>query len=135
LRYQKQWPDIGKEPAKGFDLSEPTLWKILGKAPAVKSTFSGRIIGGCLDTITCLVGTPFGALPAFNRRYQSDGVILYLENCELSPCSIARHIWQMRLADWFEGVNGIVLGRSAGPDANNPEHLSYVEALESTYRP
>ena len=130
-RYQKQWPDISKEPARGFDLTEDTRWKVLGKNPLARVTLKGRIIGGCLDTLTCLVGTKYGDLPSFKARHKSDGVILYLENCALAPCAVARHLWQMRLASWFDGLTGLVFGRSSGPDANQPEHLSYVEALES----
>ncbi|MFD0895700.1 LD-carboxypeptidase [Luteolibacter ambystomatis] len=112
-----------------FNLTEPSAWKRLGCAEPC--ALSGRLIGGCLDTVVHLVGTPYGDLPAFIERHVADGVILFLENCELTPCQVARSLWQMRLAGWFEGLSGMMFGRSAARDVNDPESLSYVEAVAS----
>jgi len=128
-RFQSKWTDIVSEPAKPFQCDASTIWKSLNGKPSV--SMNGRLIGGCLDVVSCLVGTPYGQVPEFIHRYRSDGVILYFENCEFSPCSVARALLQMRLAGWFKGINGIVFGRSAGPDAKTPDHLSYREAIES----
>jgi muramoyltetrapeptide carboxypeptidase LdcA involved in peptidoglycan recycling len=95
----------------------------------------GRLIGGCLDTLLNLVGTPFGDLNAFKRSFKEEGVILYLENCEQSPCGVARALWNMRLAGWFDDLRGIVLGRSAAADASSDTALSYVEAIRSVLGP
>jgi muramoyltetrapeptide carboxypeptidase LdcA involved in peptidoglycan recycling len=40
-----------------------------------------------------------------------------------------RWIQNLRQAGWFDSVNGILIGRSCGPDATDPNALSYVEAL------
>jgi muramoyltetrapeptide carboxypeptidase LdcA involved in peptidoglycan recycling len=70
-------------------------------------------------------------LNRFKSDFRDDGVILFLENCELSPCAVARALWNMRFAGWFDGLKGILLGRSSGKDATLPSDLSYREAVES----
>lgn len=112
-----------------FNLTAPSEWKRLGSGEPCG--FSGRLIGGCLDTVVHLVGTPYGNLPAFIQGHAMDGVILFLENCELTPCQVARSLWQMRLAGWFEGLSGLMFGRSAAKDTSDPEALSYIEAVAS----
>ncbi|NCN27741.1 LD-carboxypeptidase [bacterium] len=112
-----------------YNATEPVEWKILGTSKDAK--ISGRLIGGCMDTLVHLVGTPYGDLPSFVSKHSQDGTILYLENCELTPCNFARSLWQMRLAGWFRGLSGMVFGRSNAKDATSPTSLSYVEALES----
>jgi muramoyltetrapeptide carboxypeptidase len=87
-------------------------------------------MGGCLDTIGNLVGTPYGDMAHFADTFRQDGIIVYLENCELSPCAMTRALWQMRMANWFDGVNGVVFGRSAAEGPSDANSLSYLEALE-----
>jgi muramoyltetrapeptide carboxypeptidase len=122
LRYEQ-------DSAAPFQVTETTSWRVLDGAS--KATMSGRLIGGCLDTIVNLVGTPYGDLQFFRRTFAEDGMLLYLENCELSPCGVARALWNMRLAGWFVGIQGILFGRSHASDANSPEALSYFEAVQS----
>ncbi|RYZ55441.1 MAG: LD-carboxypeptidase [Proteobacteria bacterium] len=128
--FQKDWPDFGKNPGAAFNLKEATEWKRLGKIQSPVN-FHGRLIGGCLDTIHSLVGTRYGDVPAFAKRYPNDKLIVYLENCDQKPADLARALWNFRLADWFDHCSGILLGRSSGPDKDHPDALSYVEALES----
>jgi muramoyltetrapeptide carboxypeptidase len=111
-----------------YNITETSLWKTLDGSN--KANLKGRIIGGCLDTLVNLVGTPFGDLNRFKNSFKDDGVVLFLENCEQSPCAVARALWNMRLAGWFDGVKGIVFGRSAAPDAKDSSQLSYREALQ-----
>lgn len=128
--YQKQWKDFRTHVDSPLNLTEETCWKSLhGQA---RLEFSGRLIGGCLDTIARLVGTSFGDVPRFVREAGSTGVILYFENCEMAPPEVVRTLWNLRLAGWFERLSGLLIGRSAGPEASSPaEQLTYVEALHS----
>ena len=90
-----------------------------------EARMAGRLIGGCLDTLSRLVGTPYFDL----REFKREPVILYLENCEMAPCELLRALTGMRLAGVFNGLAGLVLGRSSGPDAANPDELNYEEAV------
>lgn len=77
------------------------------------TSFSGRLLGGCLDSISRLAGTPVGDVQAFNRRHESDGVILFIENAELKPFEMLRALTGLRLAGWFDNARGVLLGRNA----------------------
>ncbi len=65
-------------------------------------TGSGTLCGGNLNTLCHLVGTPFA--PSFADK------ILFLEDRAEAPYRIDRMLIQMKLADCFKGLAGIVLG-------------------------
>lgn len=111
-----QQVDWGVDPSASFLLSEPTRWARLDGA-AAPLTLQGRLIGGCLDTLARLAGTPYGALSDFVRACGSAGTLLFLENCEMAPCELLRCLSSLRLHGWFEGLSGLLLGRSAGAAA------------------
>ena len=78
---------------------------------------SGRLMGGCIETISTLAGTAFGDLPTFAQRYAPDGLVLYLEADHDDAAGIARHLWRMRLAGWFDHANAVLLARTNAPEA------------------
>ncbi|SFK67235.1 Muramoyltetrapeptide carboxypeptidase LdcA (peptidoglycan recycling) [Paenibacillus sp. 1_12] len=111
--YQSSW-DF---PKAGFKLDTPTAWKILGNEddPAYEQLMAGRLIGGCLDTISILIGTPYAPLQAFSEQYcHETGMVWYLESCEMKAADLYRHLWQMKQCGWFENTNGVLIGRPAG---------------------
>jgi muramoyltetrapeptide carboxypeptidase len=65
-------------------------------------TGSGILAGGNLATLCHLAGTPFA--PDFADN------ILFLEDRAEAPYKIDRMLTQMKLADCFEGLAGLVLG-------------------------
>lgn len=107
-----------------FNLTEPTNWTVLN---ADKAELKGRLIGGCIDTIKHLIGTPYGDIPKFTDEYAKDhGHIIYLENCEQSPTELYRSLISMKYAGWFENVKGVIFGRNNGTDK---EEFSYKESV------
>lgn len=85
--------------------------------PATRSvTARGVLIGGCIETVSTLAGTPFGAVASFADAHAPDGLIVYLEASEDGPFNIARNLWRLRLAGWFDRANAILFGRSHAPD-------------------
>lgn len=128
-RYQVQWTDFADDPAAALNLSEPTRWQALHGETRLEC--SGRLVGGCLDTVARLAGSRYGDVPAFVRMHAGDGSLLYLENCEMAPVELLRALWSLRLAGWFDGVAGVLLGRSAGPDARDAQRLNYRGAVEA----
>lgn len=128
--YQAKFTPYEVDHAALFNLDTKTCWKNLRDQNQL--TIEGRGIGGCLDTLVHLVGTPYGDLPSFIQLFRSEGVVLFLENCELLPVQVVRALWQLKNAGWFDSLNGIILGRSAGVDSSEPNRLSYVEALKQT---
>lgn len=98
---------IGNE---GYNLDAAVKWENLnGKDINV----TGRIIGGCLDILSELFGTRFDKTKDFIEKYKKDGIIWYLENCEMTSENIIRTLWKFKDNGWFEHTNGIVFGRSA----------------------
>ena len=79
------------------------------KADVVK--MKGRMIGGCLDTLLTLIGTDYDKTAEFIKRYRGDGIIWFLEACDLSVFQIRRGLWQMKKAGWFDGATGFLFGR------------------------
>lgn len=49
----------------------------------------------------------------------------------MGPCELTRALYSLRLKGWFSCVNGILIGRSAGPDTELPTQQSYTDALQS----
>ena len=71
----------------------------------------GRLIGGCLDCLQVLSGTPYAGIDKFIKRYKDEGIVWFFEACDLNPMSIRRTLWQLREAGWFEGAKGFLVGR------------------------
>ncbi len=74
-------------------------------------TFSGRLIGGCMDCLVNLVGTRFDRTKEFIEKYKDDGFIWFLESCDLNVFSMRRAMWQMEEAGWLQYVKGFLIGR------------------------
>ena len=74
-------------------------------------TMSGRLLGGCIDCLVHLIGTPYDKVKEFNDRYASDGIIWFLETCDLGPLDLRRAMWHMKQAGWFDKAKGFIIGR------------------------
>jgi muramoyltetrapeptide carboxypeptidase LdcA involved in peptidoglycan recycling len=128
--FQGEGSDWGVQPEADLKLTAETRWKRLdGSGGALQ--LSGRIIGGCLDTIARLAGSRYGEVPRFIRESGQDGALLYLEHVEMSPSELLRALHSLRFCGWFEGLNGILIGRA--PGAEPSAGLSYVEAMRSAF--
>ncbi|MNC19697.1 Murein tetrapeptide carboxypeptidase [compost metagenome] len=95
-----------------FHLNTKTEWKtVSGKDAAIK----GRLLGGCIDVIRHIIGTPYGDVQRFTEEYlHGEPILWYLENCELNTVDLRRSLIQMRHAGWFDNCSGILFGRSGG---------------------
>lgn len=74
-------------------------------------TIQGRLLGGCMDCLVNLLGTKYDKTVEFAERYKEDGIIWFLEACDLNMMAIRRAIWQMKNAGWFSHVKGFLIGR------------------------
>lgn len=127
-QFQTEFGDFSKNVNVKYKLEHKTIWKNFKGGDEIK--LQGRMIGGCLETLRNLVGTPYGDLPRFASRFPDSKVILYLENAESKPAELCRALWNMRYAGWFEVASGVVFGRSRASDVSNPEEFSYEDAIE-----
>lgn len=131
-KYQTKFVNFNDDINGKYNLTEPTEWKSLDAVDKVN--FQGRLVGGCIDTLCSLVGTPYGDLDYFKKTFARDGVILYFENCALTPCQLLRVFYQMKYANWFDDINGIILGRSTAKEVSDPNSLSYLDVLETLFK-
>ena len=112
-KFQRMWNHDEPSPYV-FHLTEPTYWKTVS---ADKVELRGRLLGGCIDILMHLVGTPYGDVRQFRERFiHGDPVIWFLENVHLNTTGLRRALVQMKLAGWFENCSGIMFGRSAAND-------------------
>lgn len=114
---------------RDWELTAPGSWKRLPAADVSGLVqASGRLIGGCLETVAMLPGTPFGGLAGFARRYAPEGLIVYLEVAESSAPAAARLLHHVRLAGWLDAANAVLIGRSGAPD---DRRFTQLDAIES----
>ena len=60
------------------------------------------------DFIGCVA---FGRQAEFAERYKEEGIVWFLEACDLNVMSIRRALWQLSRAGWFSHVKGFLIGR------------------------
>ena len=82
-----------------------------------KKPMKGILLGGCLDCLINMCGTKYDKVKEFNKKHP-EGVIWFLEACDLSPLGIRRALWQLKEAGWFENANGFLIGRPLCGEAN-----------------
>ena len=76
---------------------------------------TGRLLGGCLDTMAMLPGTPYGDVGAFADRYAPEGLLVYLEVSDAPAAEVSRMLHHLRYAGWFDRVNAVLVGRTPAP--------------------
>ena len=93
---------------------------------------TGRLIGGCVETLVNLAGTAYGDVAAFGRQYADDGLIVYLEAAEDAASTICRNLHGLRLAGWFDNARAIIVGRTHAP--NHPQMTQREAVIDALGR-
>lgn len=122
--YQKEQLD-----QDGYNLTEKVYWETINGNVDIK----GRIIGGCIDCLKDLLGTPCDYTNQFIEKYKEDGIIWYFDVFELSAEEFYRTLFQMKQANWFKYIKGIIVGRVAIP-RNSYEDFTYQTALKRMFK-
>ena len=97
-------------PLAGYNLTEDSVIRYFPDNNT-RVSMSGRLVGGCLDCLANLVGTCFDRVRDFSERYSEDGVIWFIESCDLSMVSVRRALWNLKNAGWFSNCKGFLIGR------------------------
>ena len=116
-----------KDELEPYNLTERVEYKNLKNRQAEK--ISGRVIGGCIDVLRGLMGTELDNTVNFCEQFKEEGILWYLENCEMPVTDIYRTLWQMRESGWFKNSNGFLIGRTASQETM--EDFEYVDALNN----
>ncbi len=94
---------------EGYNFTDKVEWKVLsGEDVLIK----GRIIGGCLDIISEIVGTKYDGTARFIEKYKNDGIIWSFDNCELSKEELIRTLWKLNEFGYFKYTAGVIFGRN-----------------------
>ena len=103
-------------------------------ATGTELTVTGRLLGGCMDCLVNLPGTKFDRTVQFCEKYKEDGILWFLEACDLNVMSIRRAMWQMEQAGWFRYVKGFLFGRALnGEPMMNLDVYQAVLAVAGKY--
>lgn len=93
-------------------------------------TVSGRLVGGCVETLCAIAGTPWGDPARFAAA--PEGVLHYLDIAEWNAFDVCRALHGMRLAGWFAGVTGVLVSRTQAPGRPGfSQHDAVRDALGS----
>lgn len=106
--WEKESLKTEDNPLAPYNVTQP---RILKKFPDRDLSFSGRLLGGCMDCLINMAGTRFDKTAAFAHKYREDGVLWFLEACDLNVFSIRRAMWQLEQAGWFAHASGFLIGR------------------------
>ena len=116
-------------------------WKLLQGPPV----FSGKILGGCLDTIHDFFdGERYADMPALCQKYglfpgaaDWQGRILLLETSEeqMSPEKFSRALGFLKQAGVFKAVSGILFGRPMDNVHREEYHRRLAEAVDDPSLP
>jgi muramoyltetrapeptide carboxypeptidase len=93
---------------------------------------TGRLVGGCIETLCNLAGTPFADVARFADECAPEGLIVYVEAAEDDAATICRNLHGMRLAGFFTAARAVLVGRTTAPDQPSlTQHEAVLDALGS----
>lgn len=124
------WDDYTAHPdVSEFTLNGAGAWTRLD-AGTGDIDVSGRLIGGCIETLCNLAGTPYGNVREYAADHAPEGLIVYVEAAEDNAFTICRNLHGMRLAGFFERANAILVGRTRAADMPHlTQHDAVLDAL------
>ena len=114
-QWEKESLKDEEHPLTPYHVTEPVIRKcfqgtrLLPENETVR--VGGRLLGGCMDCLSNLVGTRYDKVSDFAEHYREDGILWFLEACDLNVFSIRRALWQFEQAGWFQHVKGFLIGR------------------------
>ncbi len=130
-RFQSRWwDDYSTTPdVREFTLDAVGRWTRLDSTADV--LVEGRLIGGCIETLCNVAGTPYGDMTSFARTAAPQGMLVYVEAGEDTPATTTcRMLHGMRLAGFFSHANAILVGRTMAPATNSlTQHEAALDAL------
>ena len=103
-------PDVTEHTYNGTG----TWTRLDGGTAAVDVT--GRLIGGCIETLCNLAGSRFADVERFAEHHAPEGLIVYVEASGDDAATICRNLHGMRLAGFFARASAVLIGRTAAED-------------------
>jgi len=141
--WEKESLKDAEHPLLPYHITEKKILKVhhpaageVAEGDSCIAKISGRLIGGCLDCLDMLVGTKFDKVKEFAEQYKDEGIIWFLEACDLNVMSIRRALWQLDNAGWFRHVKGFLIGRPLcmGQEMMGLDQYNAVTGILSKYK-
>jgi len=93
-------------------------------------TLSGRVVAGCVETVSFIAGGRYGDINGFADAHAPEGLVHVLDIAEWKAYDVCRALHAMRLRGWFDRSNGILVSRTKAPGAPGfSQHDAVVDAL------
>lgn len=89
---------------------------------------TGRCIGGCLDSLKDLFGTPYDGTKEFIERYKEETLIWYFDIFSMSAENVYRTLLQMRSMGALRTQDLVLAGRVLFPSSETG--MTYEEAFK-----
>lgn len=102
----------------------PGSWRLRG-AETLDAT--GTLIGGCIEVMAGIAGTPYGDIRAFGDEHGD--LVVYLEAADEEAFTICRNLHHLRYAGWFDHAVTILVGRTNAPSSDGNGGLTQDEAV------
>ncbi len=118
-----QYEDLDESPIQPYKFDKKTII-----IPYRYNKMKGRIIGGCLDCLVGLCGTKFDNTVNYINNHKDEGIIFFMEACDLNSIMLRRALIQLKYAGWFDNVSGFIIGRS-----NNFMDETFGETMNKSY--
>lgn len=139
--WEKESKKDEAHPLEPYNCTEKTEIKIFAPnqggrlEESAQATAKGRLLGGCMDCLVNLLGTKYDKVTEFGEKYKEDGILWFLEACDLNVFGIRRAMWQMEHAGWFQHVKGFIIGRPLqGAEMMGLNHFDAVLAAAKKYQ-
>lgn len=131
------WASGGYNEETGeYDMDAPVEWTVLRPEGGEFCEdgyldVTGRLIGGCIDVIDWMIGTPYEDLQGFCSRYADDGFIWFFDTFELNPMQLMYSMNKMKMMGLFDNARAVVFGRVCFP--GEADDIDYLEQLERVF--
>ena len=119
-------------PLKEHEYNEPKVIKVYPRREYV--SMEGRMLGGCLDCLINLCGTKYDKTKEYIEKYKEDGIIFFLEPCDLNVISIERALFQLKEAGWFKYIKGFIFGRPRACFKEKMFGISHYQAIKTNLK-
>ena len=131
------WASDGYNEETGeYEMNAPVDWTLLRTSSGEFCEdhyldVRGRLIGGCIDVIDWMIGTPYEDLKGFTERYADDGFIWFFDPFEYNPMTLMYSMNKMKMMGLFDRAQAVIFGRVCFPgDATD---IDYLEKLERVF--
>jgi len=123
-RLAATWSPLSDATSTVWRDPQPATWRLHG---AGELDVTGRLVGGCIEVMAGIAGTPYGDVRQFGADHGD--LVVYLEAAEEEAFAICRYLHHLRYAGWFDHATAILVGRTNAPASHGDGGLTQEGAV------